>query len=425
MNRHKALLTLALLGRLLAGFASLFLLARTLGPADYGVVATVFAYAAIVSLLTDFGFPVTLLRDIGAQPEKAGEFLAAGLRVKTLLAAIASFILLGVLITLRLDAPLFWSSICVHLAVMAASYGDLALIALRGLGRYDREVILVWSGTILFAAILLAAAWSAPALLPMALALLLARLVQTGLAFAGLRNMLTLRFRGPILPHLRSSASMAADTFLTALSGQVDVILVSLLLGLEATGLYQLGARIASYALLPSQVLAGVYTPALSALHFARKPEAPALEARMRLEFPLGGLLFGGAVAGLMPFIAPWLFGPAFALPTWAWPGFGAFIFARFATGALGIALVARRMIRARLLGQSLGLAFLCAAMVALLPAFGMAIAPWLAAAATALTAAVYAVALLIANASGRRGESHWPEAGALAVRPSPPAGAP
>ena len=44
-------------------------LARTLGPETFGLVATTFAYATLGGLLTDFGFGLKTLREIANQPE--------------------------------------------------------------------------------------------------------------------------------------------------------------------------------------------------------------------------------------------------------------------------------------------------------------------------------------------------------------------
>lgn len=416
MRRHKALLAVSLLARMGAGLASLLFLARALGPADYGLVATIFAYGAIVALVTDFGFSIKLLRDVGAQPQRAGELVAACFRVKTLLLCPASTIMLGVLIWRQPPPDVFLASVLLYLAVIVLSYGDLALVALRALGRYGTETGVVLVGMAGVVLMLGATAFAAPALLPLSVTLLAARLVQVALSLLALGRIVALEncIWGPVAPTARESLGLAGDTILTALSGQIDVIFVSALLGLHATGVYQVAARASAYALLPSQLLAGVYTPALSASHFAARAQARQLEARMRIEFPILGAVCAAFVIAVLPLLAPWLFGRAFHVPMDVWVGFGAMVLVRFSIGALGIALVARRAVRARLVGQSLGAVTLCLGMVILLPQFGVAAAPWVAVGATLVTAAIYLVAL--AASPQAITSSQWPVT-ALATR--------
>lgn len=117
MNRDKLFLAVTLVCRIGVGIASLLVLARGLGPANYGFMATVLAYSSIASLVTDFGFGIQALRDIGAQPDRAGELIAACIRVKNLLVATATIIAVGALYSLNLSTEALLGqldAVCVH-----------------------------------------------------------------------------------------------------------------------------------------------------------------------------------------------------------------------------------------------------------------------------------------------------------------------
>ena len=250
MTRNKIFLAIAMLARIGTGFVSLFVLARALGPTDYGFVATVFAYSSIAALLTDFGFSVQALRDIGAEPGRAGELIAACIRVKNLLVGAATIAALVALALVGLDAHLFWASLLLFGSIMVLSYGDLAMVALRGIGRYDTETYAVVAGTVSFVVVVGGAAMLSPDILSIAVALLVARLVQTVIAFIAVRRHVVLAncIFGPLLDIIRfarTSSALAIDSILTTVSGQLDVIFVSALLGLEAAGVYQVAARVA------------------------------------------------------------------------------------------------------------------------------------------------------------------------------------
>lgn len=397
MRRQKFLLALSLLARIGTGLVSLMVLARGLGPADYGFIATVFAYSSIAVLLTDFGFSVQALRDIGAEPDRAGEIIAACIRVKSLLALGMTILAVATLLLLDIDMSLRLAGLLLYGSLMIMSYGDLAMVALRGVGRYDVEAGAVISGSVLYIVIVAGVALAMPAILPVAMAIAAARLLQTALCFAVLRRHIVVGncLFGPLFEtvrFLRTSSALALDSVLTSASAQIDTILVSAVLGLEAAGIYQVVVRVAGYAVLPIQVLAGVYTPRLSHQHLRGSDDG--LSLRMRGEFAGVGGLAGAFMALGMPVLAPWLFGAKFVVPNSVWLAFGLLILLRFFIAAFGIVLTARRAVWHRVAGQAAGMATIILAMPMGLMPLGIIAAPLVSMAAVLVTLAVYCWAL-------------------------------
>jgi O-antigen/teichoic acid export membrane protein len=393
MRRQKLLLAISLLARIGTGLISLLVLARGLGPVDYGFIATVFAYSSIAALLTDFGFSVQALRDIGAEPERAGSIIAACIRVKNVLVLGASIVAVVVLFLLDIEAPLRLAGLLLHGSLMVMSYGDLAMVALRGVGRYDAEAFAVVGGAVFYVGIVGGVALGMPAVLPVAVAILIARLLQTAICFAVLRRHVALEncLFGPFFDmarFMRGSSALALDSVLTTASAQIDTILVSAILGLEAAGLYQVVARVAGYVVLPIQVLAGVYMPRLAQQHY-RGGGGP-LELRMRGEFAAIGLVAGAFMLLVMPAIPPWVFGVDFAVPMAVWMAFGVLVLVRFVTAAFGVALTARRGVWCRVAGQGAGAAVIVVAMPIALGTLGILGAPLVSMAALLVTLAVY-----------------------------------
>ena len=387
-----------MLARIGTGFVSLFVLARGLGPADYGFVATVFAYASIAALLTDFGFSVQALRDIGAEPERAGELIAACIRVKNLLVGIATVAAVITLSVLGLDPHLFWSSILLYASIIVLSYGDLALVALRGIGRYDTETYAVVAGTVIFVAIVGGTALTWPDILPVATALLGARIVQTLLSFLAVRRHIRLAncLYGPLLDIIgfaKSSSALALDSVLTTVSAQLDVIFVSAILGLEAAGVYQVAGRVAGYFLLPAQVLAGVFLPKLAAERGKGIWPPSPLKLRMQLEFSAVGALSAIGILIISQFSVQ-MFGAQYDTPIFIWAGFAAFIFMRYFAATFGSVLIAENLTRYRILGQAVGLVFILLAMPIVLMTAGLLWAPWVMVGSATLTSIVYIVAM-------------------------------
>jgi O-antigen/teichoic acid export membrane protein len=394
MTRHKVLLAISLLSKIGTGMVSLFVLARGLGPADYGFVATVFAYASIAALFTDFGFSVQALRDIGAQPGKAGELIAACVRVKNLLVLIVTLGAVLVLYLLGLDPHLLAASLLLYGSIMVNSYGDLVVVALRGIGKYAAETVSSILGMIVFVLIVGGTALAWPDILPISGALFVARLLQTAIAFLTVSRFTRLGncLHGPLLDLLRfmrTSSGLALDSFLTAMAGQIDVILVSSLAGLSATGVYQAATRLSTYGQLPIQVLAGVHIPTLASQYHA-KGAGRARVARMRMEFLVVGLLVGCGFAILVPPFAQIVLGEGFAIDFLLSGAIGALIALKYYAASWGITLTARKGIGYRLAGQGAGLLTMCLAIPLAFSRVGLVAAPLGMIAATIVTLAIY-----------------------------------
>ncbi|MCP3472140.1 oligosaccharide flippase family protein [Bradyrhizobium sp. CCGUVB1N3] len=394
-------MAVTLVCRIGVGIASLLVLARGLGPANYGFMATVLAYSSIASLVTDFGFGIQALRDIGAQPDRAGELIAACIRVKNLLVATATIIAVGALYSLNLSTELFWASLMLYASIMIMSYGDLAIMTLRGIGRFDVEAYAALVAVAIFVAIVVGIAIVRAEILTLSGALLLARVAQTILSFAVVGRFVKFgncgfRRLGDSLRFARESSGLAVDTFLTVVPGQLDTIFVSSLLGLHAAGTYQVASRLANYVQLPIQILAQVYMPRLAHSHRNDRDAADKLERHMVLEFSGIGLVLGLAFATLAPIATPVAFGAEYIVPFDVWAAFAVLFCVKSSAAALGVALVARRGVMYRVIGQAVGVTTIILGMLVLLPKYGLVAAPASMVAGTLLTGGIYLGRLIL-----------------------------
>jgi O-antigen/teichoic acid export membrane protein len=409
MNKDKFFLAVTLFSRMVIGFASLMALARTLGPTDYGFMATILAYSQIAALLTDFGFGIQALRDIGAEPHRAGELIAACLRVKNFLVAIATALVVGVLLTRDLSSELFDASLMLYASIIVMSYGDMAIMALRGIGRFDVEAYAAWVGVVLFLIIVVGAALLKPHILALSAALLLARTGQAVLFFGVVRRFV--QFGNCIFGQLKdiflfahNSSGLALDTILSVIPGQLDTVFVSSLLGLQAAGIYQVASRLANYVQLPIQILAQVYLPRLA--HTLQNDPAASgrLERHMVLEFSGIGLMLGFVFALLAPTLTPYAFGKEYTVPLSLWVAFAVSFFVNSIAAALGVALVAHRDIFYRVIGQLVSVTTIVIVFWFFLPIFGLVAAPGAVITGFTLSTILYIWRLLLLN---RRVSAH------------------
>ena len=358
-------------------------------------MATVLAYASILALITDFGFGIQALRDIGAEPGRAGELIAACFRVKNLLVTLATLLAVAVLLSLNLPPQLFTASVMLYGSIMLMSYGDLAIMALRGIGRYDVETYAVFIGAGLFVVIVSGTALVKPELLPLSAALLVARAAQMVVSFAAVMRFVNLGNCvfgrvGDIMRFARQSSGLALDTVLTVVPGQLDIIFVSSLLGFHAAGTYQVASRLANYVLIPLQVLAQIYLPRLSAAIRSNRATARKLERLMVLEFSGIGLGLGLAFAIIAPILTPIAFSRDYFVPLEVWVAFAILFFVKSFAAALGVALAARHGVIYRVIGQAAGVTVIVLGLRVFLPIFGMVAAPATLIAGTALAVAIY-----------------------------------
>lgn len=397
VRRQQALLAVSMLSRVGVGIVSVFVLVHGLGATDYGFLVTVIAASTIAALLADFGFGAQAMRDIAEAPERAGAIMTDCLRVKGALTALASVMAIVVLAGMNLSTEIFWSSIMLFASVMTLSFGDLAVVSLRGIGRYEVETRAVLLGAVFFALVVGATAVWSPGLLSLSAALLVARIGQTIIALASVAALTRLGVGshaslGEAWRFVKESSPLALDTVLTVLVQQIDVILVTVILGLEAAALYQVASRLASYCLLPAQVLAGSYIPRLAAAR--RSGQGMGLELEMQREFAIVGLILGAAFLAT-PLLAAPLLPTGFDISLGLTIPLAIFIALRFAASAPGIILTVRRQSGVRLMGHVVGLGALLASLPFGLMQIGVVAAPWSMALAAMCTLSTYLVFLV------------------------------
>lgn len=126
--RDHALMGVTTAARTAVQLGTLLILARTLGPSDFGFISIVITWSTIVALVTDYGFGMRALRDIGAERERAGEIMSASLAAKSVLVLPACIVLLPVILFV-LDLHLIerFAAVLFLLGTLASSYGDLGL----------------------------------------------------------------------------------------------------------------------------------------------------------------------------------------------------------------------------------------------------------------------------------------------------------
>ncbi len=303
--------------RLLVQAGTLLIVARMLGPKQFGAFAGVAALAVILGTLSTFGTHLVLLGEVSKEPARRRAVLAYAVPTTVicggalLLAylAIATFVLhetrlplhvlLAIGVTETLLQPLFGLPAAEHLALGRVARSQLLTtlpLALR----------LVTAATVLALGVahpLGAYAWG----------YLGASVIALGVAtitIAGRWPALH-AWRLPSSAELRETAGYAALNITATSPAELDKTLATKLLPLNAAGLYAAGARVIGAATLP------VIAMMLSALPrlFREGQDQPKRTARLLRWIFGAALAYSVALAVALWFIAPmfvWLFGPKY-----------------------------------------------------------------------------------------------------------------
>lgn len=369
--------TFVLGGRLLVQAGTLLLVARMLGPQQFGAFAGIAALAVMLGAFASFGTNLVLLGEVSKAPGRRGEvlkyavpttlscggvLLVAYLLLCTLIlheAGLPKMVLLAIGISEIWLQPLFGLPAAEHLALgriarsqLLATLPPLLRLAAAGavfLVRPDDPLALYAYGYLVASAVALTlASATMPAPWPRPAA-----------------------WRMPNKQEWRTAAGYAALNITATTPAELDKTLAAKLLPLSAAGLYAAGARVIGAATLP------VIAMMLSALPrlFREGEDQPQRTRRLVLKILAVTLLYSIALAVLLWLVAPafvWIFGARYEgiQNTIHWlclavPGMSL----RLAAGSILMALGKPWM---RVGFEATGLVILAIAAVILAPQFGV-----------------------------------------------------
>jgi len=300
--------------RLVVQAGTLLLVARMLGPADYGAFAAIAALAVLMGTFATFGTHLVLLAEISKKPDQRQPVLAY---------AVPTTLISGsVLFLLYLAAGQFWlANASVPLQVMACiGLAETLLLPLYllpateelALEKTARSLLLV-----IFPLALRMAVAGIVMLLAPAQPLVLFAWLYLATALLALVCMKVYKHDAWLQPkqwklpnraQLKHSVGYATLSLTAAGPSELDKMLAVKLLPLGVSGLYAAASRVIGAATLPVTALLLSALPRL----FRQAGEQSAQSQRLNRWIYLSVLIYGMALAGLLWFAAPavqWLFG--------------------------------------------------------------------------------------------------------------------
>lgn len=381
-HRDKALMLGATLARMAVGLGTFVLLARFLGPAQYGLIATAIAYSVFVGLATDFGLATYAFRQASAEPADAGEIAGTALGIKAVLTGIAA--LVGTPIVFLL-LPIEHALVLVlaFIGTQAGSFADLGIIVARANTRFDLEAKLVVAISVVWLLIVGVVAALTRDVVAAAAAYCVSRLLYVPVTWLVMRRWFKPGALAPPVVMMRAmfvkARGYATDNILTVLAGQIDVLLFGLVLSAHDMGIYQSGARLVQAIVPFAVVLSTVYLRALSSAAQNEQHDVFRASAnRLTLEFSMLAIVAGLGFAVAGPLATKILYGEQYVALEALWTPFGLFAMLRFASSGYGIQLVALGLIKIRIISNIVSIFVFALATAIILPRYGLVLAPWL-----------------------------------------------
>lgn len=379
--------------RLGFGMLTFVVMARVLGPAQFGVVMLWLSVATLLALVANYGLTPYLLREIGAAPDRASQVMAEVLSAKLLLT-------LAILVAAAAALPWLEGSVrAVFLLLLCAQLADALTeflnVGFRATNRFGDETRIASLAVLLQFAIVTLLLWLWPTPLVAAIAFMLSRMAVLLLTWVAQRRYFAeLRPAAPALAwaRIRTTRSYAVDFGLQSLLGQVDSIVLNHFVGTAAVGLYQAGMRLFNGGAQAAGVLANVFLPRAAAAAGAQDDGLSLRRESSRVQWAFVGfgLGFGLALCGLAEPLVHLLFGAEYLGLVEVMPWFGLLFFVRFFASSWGVLLTSAGAQRFRAAMNAVHWALIAALSVVLVPRLGL--TGWLLslAAGNALLAAAY-----------------------------------
>ncbi len=373
--RNLALMGTSTAMRLGFGMLTFVVMARVLGPAQFGVVMLWLSVATLLALVANYGLTPFLLREIGAAPERASQVMAEVLSAKLLLTLFILAIAVAAL-------PLLDGSVrAVFLLLLGAQLADALTeflnVGFRATNRFAHETRIASLAVLLQFGIVTGLLWWQASALMAAAAFLLSRLAVLLVTWlAQRRYFAALRPAAPAQAWARLCAtrSYAVDFALQSLLGQIDSVVLNHFVGTAAVGVYQAGMRLFNGGAQAAGVLANVFLPRAAAAAEA-KDDGRSLRresSRVQWAFVGFGLVFGLALCGLAEPLVRLLFGAQYLGLVDVLPWFGLLFFVRFFASSWGVLLTSAGAQRYRAAMNAVHWALIGSLSLVLVPRLGL-----------------------------------------------------
>lgn len=346
MHLNLLFVFLAYVLRLGAGMAVFVLIARYLGPGDFGTFSYWLSIATLFCILVNFGFGSMVLKSFGDSHHDAPAIMSKVLTAKLLLAA--AVILASIVAVFFISDTL--SKQCLLLLLSAQlfeSFSEYYNLGFRVNNHFKNEAALSTITSTIHIVVLVGTMLVTNSLISVCFAFAVSRLIGlllTTIYVSKVWQFIHLANIQQAISIIKSSWAYALEIKLYTLYTQLDSLIIFNVLGASALGVYQAGMKLVLGACRLAPVLAQLILPKMSKAFVESPDSAKATFLKSFVVFFLLGIsgllvmsLFSSQITNI-------LFGNKYeSLSNWL-PVFGIILFLRFMETGTGLILVAKNL---------------------------------------------------------------------------------
>ena len=340
--KSSVLVMLSFVLRLAAGMLVIVLLARSLGPAEFGTFALYLSVATLLTVPVNLGLPTFILREMGANPARYPALMASSLTAKLMVSGVV--LLVAGLGAAHLPAQQQLVCLLLVLAQVADSFGEFYNLGFRRMSDYATEATTAIASSGLHLALMLGLVLVWPKAVAAALVFAVSRCLGAVIVLVRVTRRAGTVRPAPVRsvkPLLREIWPYTGELGVFTAYGQMDSLIVNHFLGVAGVGLYQAGMKLVDGACRLAPVLAQLILPGLA--YRASDPQQERA-AVLKVVAGLGAMGVAGMTVLFLgaDFLVAQLFGARFAELRPLLPGFGVLILFKYLETAGGLVLVAR-----------------------------------------------------------------------------------
>jgi O-antigen/teichoic acid export membrane protein len=325
--------------RLTTGLILFVLIARHLGPEEFGHYMFWYGTSFLCALLANYGLSNMLLKEIAQHPENVADTLGVSLSLRLILSA--GIFLCALASSVLLDRPeLLITLLLAHLVEIIS---DTFYVAYRAIGRYARESQLAACAACIQLVLVAIAVVTNQNAGVIASAHLAGKFTQLVLILPISRRTFGKFSLKPAYTAFKLATrakAYAIDNFLGSTFGNIDSVVLRAFSGIDAVGIYQSGMRIFQGGIHVAPILANVFLPEMAKQDLYKKKNSR-IAIVLQASFLIYGATFGLILAYFSDQIVNLAFGENYKQLVALLPFFGLLFFIRFFAAAWGVILTA------------------------------------------------------------------------------------
>lgn len=342
--KKTALMALSSVIRLFSTLIVFVILARKLGPQDFGLITYNFALASLVILIVEYGFSIQVLKGISSKAAESHSIVSLAFFSKLLLTFLSFLVVILLILIpgeLIKNIGLFFTF---YLALILFSFADLFNIAYRAEGLFQLETKNITFASVLHFVTVVSVLIFTSDLILIGFSFVIARFIYFVFAlhryftFSGKSSFAKVSL-GNTLTYTKNGFIYAIDGLVTNFFYQIDSIFVKMYLGISTLGLYQAAIKFLQGTMQFAPVLANVFIPAITESLNSQS----LLEKRTRNlsnSMFYFGLLAGTSLMIVGKPLGDIVYGSKYTIGQEVWIALGLLVFMRFLSGSIGTILI-------------------------------------------------------------------------------------